>query len=143
MDVNPYESPKTAATTESSDVAPSLWNPDAAGIWSLFLTPIFGSTLVLMNWQAIGEEPRVRAGRIWLAVSVLMLIASSFVPALALIYIITWYFAWQRKQTRFVNERWGKDYPRKGWGVPLLIGIAGVAAFSVVFTLFVSLFVSL
>ena len=129
MDVNPYAPPSPVLTTESP-AAPRLWNPDAAGVWSVFLTPIFGSTLILKNWQAVGEQPRVKAGRMWLAASILVVIISGNVYWLNLLYLIAWYFAWQKKQARYVNERWGKDYPRKSWVAPVLIalGVATLAA---------------
>ena len=36
-----------------------------------------------------------------------------------------WYFAFQRQQTLYVKERWGKTYPRKGWLVPLVAALFG------------------
>lgn len=133
MDINRHTTPKATLEVEPSGVAPPLWNPDAAGVWSLFLSPVFGSTLVLKNWQAIGDKARSKTGRIWLIVSIVMLIPTIFFPGLfGIIYIITWYFAWQRKQTKYVKEHWGKDYPRKSWTVPLLIGIVAFAVISFV-----------
>jgi len=112
--------------TGAGDVAPALWNPDAAGVWSVFLTPVFGSTLLLRNWQAIGDESRARTGRIWLIASVIMLVVSGFVPLLGFVYLVTWYFLWQRKQTKYVRERWGTDYPRKKWGKAVAIGVGAL-----------------
>jgi hypothetical protein len=117
---NPFEPPKAPLEVAAGD-APPLWNPDAAGAWSIFFTPIFGSILVRKNWLAIGDEAKARQGTIWLVVSVLMLVVSVFFGIAAFAYLITWYFMWQRPQTRYVKERWGGGYPRKGWGVPLLI----------------------
>jgi hypothetical protein len=51
-----------------------------------------------------------------------MFIPTMIVGAVGFIYLIVWYFAWQKPQARFVTERWGSGYPRKSWGKPLLIG---------------------
>lgn len=134
METSSYSTTKSELPVEEyPKVAPTLWNPDIAGVWSVFFTPIFGSILVLKNWQAIGDEGRVKAAKIWLLVSILMLIPVAFIPLLALIYLITWYFAWQRNQTKFIKEQWGKDYPRKSWGVPLLLGIVSVVFYSIIY----------
>lgn len=126
MTPSPYAPPKASLETGAGDVAPALWNPDAAGVWSVFLTPVFGSTLLLRNWQAIGDESRARTGRIWLIASVIMLVVSGFVPLLGFVYLVTWYFLWQRKQTKYVRERWGTDYPRKKWGKAVAIGVGAL-----------------
>ena len=131
MENNPDEAPKSNLESEISDVAPPLWNPDIAGVWSLFLTPIFGSTLVLINWKSIGDSARTRTAWIWLIVSIIMLIPTALFPGVGLAYIIIWYFIWQRKQTKYVKEHWGKDYPSKGWSKPLLIGIGVMVVMSI------------
>ena len=124
--VNPFEPPK--APLDRADAlatpAPQLWNPDAAGAWSLLLTPIFGSVLVRKNWKAIGDASKVRTGTAWIVVSVVCLFLAAVFGLAGFLYIIVWYFAWQRPQTQYIKERWGKDYPRKGWAIPLLIGFA-------------------
>jgi heme/copper-type cytochrome/quinol oxidase subunit 2 len=128
MEVNPYAAPTSNLQPKTAESAPSLWNPDAAGAWSLLFTPIFGSVLVMRNWQAIGEDAEVRKAKIWLGVSVVMVIAGLFVPGLALAYLIGWYFGWQKSQTKYVESRWQKSYPHKGWMVPLLIGFMSLGA---------------
>lgn len=122
--VNPFEPPKASLDrSQAAEDAPALWNPDVAGAWSLLLTPIFGSVLVRKNWKALGEETKVRTGTIWIVVSVLMLFAAVLFGLAGFLYIIVWYFAWQRPQTQYIRERWGKDYPHKGWLLPILVGI--------------------
>jgi hypothetical protein len=122
-EVNPFEPPKaTLDVALTPEAGPALWNPDAAGAWSLLITPVFGSVLVRKNWQAIGDEAKVRTGTVWIAVSILLFAAVMIVPfggLLWLPYIIVWYFAWQRPQRNIASAR--RDYPRKGWGAPLLI----------------------
>ena len=128
---DPYSTPEAALTEADADVGPppALWNPDAAGAWSLLLTPVFGSILVLMNWNEIGDSDRARTGKIWVAISILMLIPYMLVPGFALLYIIIWYFSSQKPQTKYVKERWGKDYQRKGWLIPIFTAIGGFFAF--------------
>jgi hypothetical protein len=127
METNPYESPKSDLRQDSG-AAPALWNPDVAGVWSLFLTPVFGSAPLLQNWKSLGDGARAKTGRTWLILSIVMIIPTLLIPLVGLIYIIIWYFAWQRFQTRYVKQRWGKEYPRKSWAKPLLIGIPVVLA---------------
>jgi hypothetical protein len=136
-DVNPFEPPKAAldGVAVVAEDAPLLWNPDAAGAWSLLFTPVFGSILVRKNWKAIGDEDKAHQGTIWLGVSIVMLLATLFTGILGFLYIIVWYFAWQRPQAQFIRERWGKDYPRKGWSVALLAALGIYIAVVVVLTM--------
>jgi len=130
MDDNPDAT--AHLTRESAVVAPALWNPMAAGIWSALLTPIFGSVVILKNWQSIGEQQRVKTGWAWLAVSVAMIVVFGATYWVHLIYLLTWYFAWPMKQARYVNERWGTNYPKKSWVAPLLVGLGVVLALAAV-----------
>ncbi|HHH38046.1 MAG TPA: hypothetical protein ENK50_00510 [Sedimenticola sp.] len=122
MDIDPYAPPRSDPGAPTGSIPAPLWNPDAAGIWSLLLTPVFGSLLILRNWQALGEEARTRQARGWLYASLLMLVPDLLIPFSSILYIIVWYYAWQRLQTRYIQERWGKDYPKKSWWKPVLIG---------------------
>ena len=137
---NPYEPPHSdpvPSPVSPVSPAPRLWNPDAAGAWSLLFTPVFGSILLLKNWQAIGREDKIGTARIWLIISIVMFVLMivvnlainvtifnvSFVIDRSFLwyYIFIWYFAWQKPQTKYVKEQWGKNYPRKSWKKPLLI----------------------
>ncbi len=123
---NPFEPPKASLDVPVGRDAPPLWNPDAAGAWSLLFTPIFGSLLVRRNWQVLGEQDKARTGTIWLVVSIVVFLLSMLIfPMAGFAYIFVWYFAFQRQQTLYVKERWGKDYPRKGWLVPLVVALLG------------------
>ena len=122
---NPFETPKASLEKQPLNAAsaPPLWNPDVAGAWSLLFTPIFGSIIVRKNWIALGEESKARTATIWIIASVLAAIAGALVGFAAFIYIIVWYFAWQKPQATYIKERWAGDYPRKGWLVPVLIAL--------------------
>jgi hypothetical protein len=131
---NPFEPPK--ASLDHPRVAqenPALWNPDAVGAWSLLLTPVFGSVLLRENWRALGDESKVRTGTLWIVVSVLMLFVAVRFGIAGFLYIIVWYFAWPLQQAIYIRERWGKDYRRRGWGIPLLIGVLAYVGLVAVF----------
>ena len=132
---NPYSPPQSDTVSPPDSPAPSLWNPDAAGAWSLLFTPVFGSVLLLKNWRAIGREDKIGTARIWLIISIVMLVVTIFSGGIGFIYIIIWYFAWQKPQTKFVKSQWGKDYPKKSWKIPLLIAFGCWAGLFLFFVL--------
>jgi hypothetical protein len=89
-------------------------------------TPIFGSILVAANWEALGEESRARTARIWAWLAAPLVLGGIFT-------FILWYVFVNRRQAKYVREKWGTDYPRQPWGKPL--GIAFGILFGV-WTLF-------
>ncbi len=93
------------------------------GILSLFLSTIFGSILVPLNWKAIGDERRVTLSWLWLLASIGSIVVSFVVPFGTLIFLIIWYFGHQRKQTQYVTQRWGLGYPRRSLSLPVLLGL--------------------
>ena len=52
----PSSLPETQAAHAGQRAA--LWNPDAAACWSMLFTPLFGTILVIRNWEALGEPKR-------------------------------------------------------------------------------------
>jgi len=94
---------------------PMLWNPNAAGLWSLLFTPTFGSYLLMRNWRAIGDTRRAIIARRWMIVSAVLIVPSVIFGAIALIYLIVWYFLEQRPQYIYVMQSWGPEYPRRSW----------------------------
>lgn len=136
MGSNPYDAPRSNVVTEPTQgvEAPSLWNPNAAGLWSILLTPTFGSYLIWKNWAEIGDAEKERSAKKWLIVSAAMIlpsIMSAFFIGLA--YLIVWHFAFQKKQAQYVQSFWGENYIRKGWAKPLLVG------FSIFFAIIIAL----
>ncbi|HLA08249.1 MAG TPA: hypothetical protein VJ022_12435 [Anaerolineales bacterium] len=137
MNTTPVNEPAAqSVSNQNQGTAPALWNPIAAGSWSLVFTPIFGAILVLMNWQAMGEKEKIRGSQLWLIASIIMLVIQFLVePPLLFVYLVIWYFASAKSQAKFVSEKWGKEYPRKSWLWPLVIAIVAVVI------LFVFLFI--
>ena len=143
---NPYQAPTTSLEElPSGEVAPEIWNPNAAANWSLPFTPIFGAILHMKNWQALGEPAKAAAARNWAIASAVIIFATVLIGAfmedgksgdgatrlLSFALLLTWYFASARAQSQYVKERFGTDYPRKGWGKPLLFAVLAVFAFFV------------
>jgi hypothetical protein len=146
VDTNPYAPPKAAVgEVPSQAVAPALWNPNAAANWSLVFTPIFGAFLHMKNWQALGETGKARASRYWAILgaavfSGLTLLAvlqaqskgmGSLIRSAGFLLLLAWYFGSARAQARYVKERFGSQYPRRGWGKPLLVALGVFAVFMV------------
>jgi hypothetical protein len=120
------QSPAQPLNNQGYGTVPALWNPEAAGAWSLIFNPIFGSILVLMNWKALGIKEKIRNAQIWLGVSIVMLVILFFLPSVllslvSLTYLLIWYFSAAKPQAKYISERWGKDYARKSWLWPLLM----------------------
>lgn len=138
MNKNPYETPAAdLAITPAAD-APPLWNPNAAGLWSILFTPAFGSYLLMKNWQAIGEVEQAKTAKTWFIVSALLLPSSFMTASVGFIYLVAWYFFWQRKQARYVQARWDDSYPRRPWGKPLAVAFTLLAIVMAVFIAFVA-----
>ena len=133
MNDNRYAPPKATVegTAGKRIEAPVLWSPNAAAAWSLVLTPIFGCWLHMRNWQELEEPRRAAAARIWLVASVLIVAVTSLATIrwklvvgmgfVKLAFLIAWYETTAKRQARYVSERYGPDFPHRGWFAPLLI----------------------
>lgn len=112
---------------------PALWNPNAAGFWSILLTPTFGAWLHMKNWQALGEEQRARQSLYWawgnVATILVFGIIGFLLPESALVdaasriagiaVLLGWWQQLGTVQRKFVAARYGTGYPRRGWSIPL------------------------
>lgn len=142
--VNPYAPPKAQVTDVAAEgAAQPIWNPNAAASWSLLFSPAFGSFLQMLNWRALGESQKADDARGWFIVSLAMLAVYVLVGAFAadaqaadaisravgFAFLLIWYFAAAKQQAKYVKERWGKDYPRRGWGKPILIAIGAFVGY--------------
>ena len=144
MSSNPYAPPKAALRDAvEREAAPALWNPNAASNWSLVFSPIFGALLQMKNWQALDEPEKASTSKLWVIANlVLALVLPSAAMVLAatksrvalpqslgFIPLIAWYVGNGRAQAAYVKERFGKDYPRRGWGAPILIAFIAMAGY--------------
>lgn len=112
-----------------------LWNPNATANWSLLFTPIFGSYLQMKNWQALGEIKEANTAKNWLIFTLVFILFINFLPYIAnadpeqsstlsrglgFWYIIIWYFAYARKQPKYVKQKLNDNYQKKSWLIPLV-----------------------
>ena len=137
MEDNRYAPPKATldGARAITEKAPALWNPNAAASWCLLFTPIFGSWLHARNWEALGQPEKARAGRSWFAAAIVVLIVSMILSmllprggegvgrAIGFGFLIAWSSAAAKPQAGYVKARYGDDYPRKPWLLPILSGI--------------------
>jgi uncharacterized membrane protein YfcA len=144
MATNLYAPPKSkVADIVQGEAAPALWNPGAAASWSLLFSPAFGAFLHMRNWEALGESDKAAAAKKWVVIYVVIIIglsvAAAFLPynkafpgllrLCGLSLLLGWYFASGKPQVDFVKSRYGKDYPKKRWGQPILIAVAAIIGF--------------
>src|SRR3990172_9439245 len=98
------QSPAQPLDNQGYGTAPALWNPEAAGGWSLIFTPIFGAILVLKNWQALGAKEKIRGAQLWLIASIIMVVVQILVGIpLLFVYLVIWYFASAKSQAKYVS----------------------------------------
>ena len=128
-----------AASTQPSP----LWNPNAAANWSLLFSSAFGSFLHARNAEALGRVEEAKSNWRWFYGTIIYFVltlgdifAPEWVQGLSrfvgLAILLTWYFKVARKQIRFVKTTFGKEYPKKSWGVPLLVAFACLVGLIVV-----------
>lgn len=120
-----------------SQPAPALWNPNAAALWSLLFSPVFGAWLHALNWRALGDLQRQQRSARWMMVGVAVavfhvamaiawndpVISDRVSSATGITYLLAWYLGPGREQIRLVRERHGDGYPRRAWGRVLLIAV--------------------
>ena len=146
METNPYAPPLAPVADDLvAEKAPPLWNPNAAACWSLVFTVAFGAWLHMRNWEALGETAKAARSRLWLRVSlgVLLvwvvtdvLLGPAMPPAIdrviGLALLLSWYFGSAREQARHVARHFGTAYPRQGWGRPIATAIGWIIGYMVI-----------
>ena len=143
---NPYAPPKAdVADVVAGEVAPPLWNANAAASWSLVFSPAFGAFVHMKNWQALGEPAKAAAAKTWGILTLLVLVVVSVASALLpdskavdglsrivmLALLLSWYWSSGRPQASLIKARFGSHYPRRGWAKPLLLAVAALVCFVV------------
>lgn len=119
------------------ETRPRLWNPRAAGVWGILLSPPLGAFLHAANWRALGRPEMAAASMRWFwGVGVLQVgiaVAALFVPfseASATWWpcvgftVLAFWAKHAERQVQYVKATLKTDYPRRSWGAPLAAGIA-------------------
>ena len=118
-----------------------LWNPNAAGCWSVLFTPLFGSILAFINWRALGKDEEAKKAKLWIWISVLVVVALPIIPGAVIeslsdsapfgvagIFLLTWYFSLNKPQAKYFKHNLG-SYKKRGWGKPLGLAMAGLVGY--------------
>lgn len=122
---------------------PRLWNPGVAAAWSLLFSPAFGAAVHMRNWRVMGEHARAKESLVWLVATIAILfvlaVGTGLLPdsnevdrltsAGGIGLLAAWYFTSGHAQQKYVKERYGTGYMRKGWARPLAIAVAAVLAY--------------
>ena len=112
---------------KNQEIAPALWNPTIVGALSTIFSPVFGSILILLNWQALGIKEKIRSALLWLIISIIMLVVIFYdwpvlLPVfIYLTYLIVWYLYLVKPQANYISEHWKQTYTRRSWPWQLLI----------------------
>jgi hypothetical protein len=127
------DSPNTTTTLDK----PELWNPNAAGLWSLIFSPIFGTWLHARNWKTLQEEEKYRKSMMWFYGSIAASIVSLLLPskpstALGLLLLVVWWLMAGQEQYKYVKEKY-PNYHKKRWGTPLSIAVLVLFILSLIF----------
>ncbi len=129
--------PSSAGVASTMDGAkPLLYNPNVAGILSLFFTTVFGSWCLMRNYEALGASANANRSKIWIIISVIIyLLLGTVIPmGVGLVFVIVWYFCENRKQNIYLQEN-NIAYEKKGWLIPVLVAIGANTALFIVLVL--------
>lgn len=127
MSDDPYAAPEYDLLAQRG--SPELWNPEAAAAWSILLTPLFGTALVWLNWRAMEEPGRANLELLWLGGALVhYVVASQYGTWYGLPVLLVWYLRSCKPQHRRIYERWGLSYARRGWTVPVVVGLVSQGA---------------
>lgn len=112
-----------------------VYSPEAAAVWSIVLTPMFGAVLHLANARVLGDIRLCRIAWSWTvalaiitlaglyaAFNMAMTASAPFRASLILSFVtLVWYFLAGQAQSRHLLNAHGARYPRKGMFMPALI----------------------
>jgi uncharacterized membrane protein YdjX (TVP38/TMEM64 family) len=99
---------------------PALWNPNAAGWWSLLFTPAFGAYLHARNADALGRTEEAKTNGIWFYASLsylVLVLFSVFIPQIpeavyrgaAIGLLVGWWVSTGKGQAQYVKDVWQKN----------------------------------
>ena len=133
-DIQAGEAENDKSDSQSKADTPELWNPNAAGLWSLLFSPIFGGWLHSKNWKNLGQPDKAKVAWYWVYGSAAFLSVTLFLPFVIsnlayAVLLVAWWMRSGHEQYTYVKEHC-PVYRRKRWGTPL--SVAGLATFGVV-----------
>lgn len=133
-----------------TDQRAALWNPDAAACWSLLFTPLFGTYLLIRNWEALGQPKRALHTCWWFGIILVALIVNFYISLLNneispmqmshVMLLLVWYIGVASPQERFVRERFGTDYARRSWALALPCALVLLVAYLIGYTQLLAVF---
>lgn len=133
-------------TVAAKQGAIALWNPTAAVLWSLLLSPMIGAWLLKRNWTLLGHADKARQAHHWL-VGMIFLHAAHFGWAVGtIVWELDLNLPWWTgtavwgvwavlagyPQISHVDEHHGETYPRRSFAAPLLTMFAILCVASLV-----------
>ena len=68
----------------------------------------------------------------WVVVPRLGPASSGIMSLTSFVMLVSWYYSSAKPQYVYVKKTYGKNYPRRSWAMPLLIGIAADVAIVVI-----------
>lgn len=141
----PQAVPQHEPEPEMEAYTPTLWNPNAASIWSFFLSPALGSWLYALNYRELGDEANAQKhmNAVWGLLAlylvfglITILTGFEFPFATSIIIWSVWYYALAREHITLIKQEFGDDYERKSWGKPIGFTIlAYIGYFAAMFVL--------
>jgi hypothetical protein len=138
-----YAPPRSAVEGSTDEAgrtkAPPLWIPSTTANICLVFPIALGAWLQRRNWEALGRPVEARRAHLWMVADLVFLVAwlvgprlnpaaANLLWPLSFVMLISWYYSSAKPQYVYVKQTYGKDYPRRSWGMPLLIGIAADVA---------------
>lgn len=134
-------------TISTGNEAVKLWNPIAAALWSLLLTPALGAYLHMRNWERLEQPVQARRARYWFAGTFAISLTGYLLAAAAALLeredlVVPWWTGlalfgiWvvfsAYSQISHVDDHHGETYTRRPWAAPLLIALAANCVFPII-----------
>ena len=121
---------------------PKLYNPTAAAVLGILLSPIIGAWLHAINWRELGNEDAARQNMYVVygtfAFGILSMLLYFFAAIEIPIYTgsliaLGWFFSIGKNQIDFLRREAGNEYMRKKWGKVVMWIIFGILAYVFVY----------
>ncbi len=131
--------------TDQPTVAPcfatqtrAMFSPEQAALWSIVLSPLFGTAIHFWNTRQCPAYPRKTSSLVWLIVSLIStaLVALTIplfelgfnlslrISFTLLLFTLFWYFSEAQEQSRWLLRHYGPAYQRRSMTVVAFIVLA-------------------